>query len=80
MGFHHNPEELSDELKRVGSIIHCADILCAQEEIGFSMAAQAEEFTEELLERVGITVEQLVEVRDNMGPELEDAEATLGSV
>jgi HD-like signal output (HDOD) protein len=77
VGFHHNPENLADELKRIGMIIHCADILCCQEGHGFSLTAGDEEFTEELLQGIGLTVEQLVEVRDNMGPDLEEAETVL---
>jgi len=79
VGFHHNPEDLAAELRRIGLIVHCADILCCQEGHGFSLTASDEEFTEELLTGAGITVEQLVEVRDSMGPDLEEASAMLVS-
>jgi HD-like signal output (HDOD) protein len=79
VGFHHNPEDLAAELKRIGMIVHCADILCCQEGHGFSLTAGDEEFTEELLSGVGITVEQLVDVRDSMLPELEEASAMLST-
>ncbi len=79
VGFHHNPDELSAELQRVGMIIHCADTLCCQEQYGFHLTGDDQEFTEELLGAIGISVEQLVEVRDNMGPDLEEAHALLGS-
>lgn len=77
VGFHHNPEDLAAELRRMGLIIHCADILCCQEQFGFHLTANDEEFTQELLESIGVTVEQLVEVRDSMGPDLEEAHAML---
>jgi len=77
VGFHHNPEDLAAELRRMGLIIHCADILCCQEQFGFHLTASDEEFTQELLESIGVTVEQLVEVRDSMGPDLEEAHAML---
>jgi len=77
VGFHHNPDDLAAELKRIGMIVHCADVLCCQEGHGFSLTADDAEFTEELLNGVGITVEKLVEVRDNMLPELEEASAML---
>ena len=79
VGFHHSPETLATELQRVGMLIHCADILCCQEELGFSLTAKDTDFTEELLDTLHLTVEQLVEVRDNMVPELEEAEAMLGA-
>lgn len=79
VAFHHNPEALSQELRKVGMIVRCADVLCCQEEIGFSLTAAGEEFTEELLQGVGITVEQLVEARDTMEEDLEECLAILGS-
>jgi HD-like signal output (HDOD) protein len=57
VGFHHCPDELATELKRIGMIVHCADVLCCQEGFGFSLTADDEEFTEDLLEGIGITVE-----------------------
>jgi HD-like signal output (HDOD) protein len=78
VGFHHRPETLSSELSRFVMIVHCADVLCCQQQIGFSLTAQNEEFTEELLEAIGISIDQLVTVRDEMGPELEEAETLLG--
>ncbi|MCB9851015.1 MAG: HDOD domain-containing protein [Phycisphaerales bacterium] len=79
VGFHHNPEDLATELKRIGQIVHCADILCCQEGHGFSLTADDEEFTEDLLSSIGITVEQLVDVRDNMADELAEAESMLST-
>jgi HD-like signal output (HDOD) protein len=78
VGFHHNPENLAPELQRVGMIMQCADILCCQENFGFSLTASDTPFTEELLTGVGVTVEQLVEVRDAMPAELQESEAILG--
>ncbi|NOX57622.1 MAG: HDOD domain-containing protein [Planctomycetes bacterium] len=77
VGFHHNPEELSDELKRIGMIVHTADIMCCQEKHGFSLTAATEEFTQELLDAVGVTIEQLVEVRDALPDGLAEARAVL---
>jgi HD-like signal output (HDOD) protein len=77
VGYHHNPEELSDELKRIGMIVHTADILCCQEQHGFSLTAAHEEFTQDLLDCVGVTVEQLVEIRDGLPEALADAQVVL---
>jgi HD-like signal output (HDOD) protein len=78
VGFHHHPEDLAAELRRVGQITQCADILCCQEGHGFSLTANDAQFTEELLAGVGITVEQLVEIRDSLPTELAESEAILG--
>ncbi len=77
VGFHHNPEQLASELQRMGTIVQCADILCCQEQLGFNLTAANDEFTQELLDGIHITVDQLVEVRDTMEPELEEAELML---
>jgi HD-like signal output (HDOD) protein len=79
VGFHHNPETLATELQRVGMLIHCADILCCQEDLGFSLTAKDVDFTQELLDTLHLSVEQLVEVRDTMVPELEEAEFLLSA-
>lgn len=79
VGFHHNPEALAPELQRIGMIIACADILCCQEQIGFYLTAHNDEFTEDMLESIGINIEQLVEIRDTMDEDLEEALALLGA-
>ncbi len=77
VGYHHNPEELSDELTRIGMIVHTADILCCQEQHGFHWTAANEEFTQDLLDCVGVTIEQLVEIRDALPEALADAQVVL---
>jgi len=79
VGFHHDPMALSAELQRIGNIIACADVLCCQEKIGFYLTAHDQEFTEEMLESIGINIEQLVEIRDNMEDDLEEALSLLGA-
>ncbi|MCP4594283.1 MAG: HDOD domain-containing protein [bacterium] len=73
IGFHHRPGDLSPELQRLGNLIHLADVLCCKEELGYAQTASHLEITEELLDAVGITVEQLTEVRDQLVEELEEA-------
>lgn len=77
IGFHHNPQNLSAELQRLGNLIHLADLLCCKEGLGFSMTAASEEMTEDLLEAIGITVEQLTEIRDQLLEDLDDAVSML---
>ena len=73
IGFHHRPHDLSPELQRLGNLIHLADVLCCQEGMGFVQTAAHQEITEELLDALGLTVEQLTEVRDQLVEELDDA-------
>ena len=79
VGFHHNPDTLSGELKGLGVLVQVADILCCQEQLGFYLTARGEVITEEMLDTLGITQEQLDEVREAMPQALSDAESTLAS-
>ena len=77
VGFHHNPESLSVELRNMAMLIQVADILCCEEKIGFYLTSQGEQITPEMLEALSITQEQLDEVREALPEQLEEAEATL---
>ncbi len=79
VGFHHCPEKLSAELQKLGCTVHVADVLCCQEQLGFYLTAQHQELTEEMLAIVGITAEQLEDVKASLQEELEDAQAMLSS-
>ena len=79
VGFHHNPETLSVELRNMAMLIQLADILCCQEKIGFYLTAQHGQVTTELLDALGITPEQLEEVREQLAEQVAEAEATLTS-
>lgn len=78
VGFHHNPELLSDELKGIGTIIKVADVLCCQEQLGFYLTAYEGEITDADLELLQVTPEQLEEVRAALPELLTEAEAALG--
>ncbi len=77
VGFHHNPEALSVELRNIATLIQVADIVCCQEKIGFYLTAPHDLITEEQLEVLGITGEQLEEIRASLPDQVADAEATL---
>lgn len=79
VGYHHNPEAVSDEVKNLASLIHLADVIACQEKIGFYLTAQNEEVYGEKLEALGITNEQIDEIRAELPELLEEAEATLSS-
>ena len=77
VGFHHNPEALSVELRNIATLIHLADVLCCQEKIGFYLTAQHSVVTEDMLDTLGITYEQFDELRSTLTDQVTEAEATL---
>ena len=79
VGFHHNPEALSIELRNIASLIKVADVLCCQDRIGFYLTAQNEQITPEMLDRLSVTQEQLDELRADLPERLAEAEQSLAS-
>jgi len=77
VGFHHNPETVSVELKNISAVIHLADVIACQERLGFYLTAQTENISAELLEMLNISEAQLNEVRAELPAQLADVEATL---
>ena len=77
VGFHHNPEALSPELRNLATLIQVADVLCCQERIGFYLTAQDGVIGDAALDTLSITREQLEEVRAALPDGLADAEAML---
>ncbi|MCP4247821.1 MAG: HDOD domain-containing protein [bacterium] len=77
VGFHHTPEKLSDELKKLGHTIHVADILCCRQRLGFYQTSEGVEMTPGLYDAAGITPEQFEEISEALAQELEDAEGML---
>ena len=79
VGFHHNPDALSVELRNMATLIQAADILCCQERIGFYLTSQGSAIEPHMLETLGITEEQLEEIRFSLPEAVEEAEATLST-
>lgn len=79
VGFHHNPETLSVELRNMATLIQLADVVCCQEKIGFYLTAQNGQVTTEMLDALSITQAQLDEVRANLAQQVAEAETTLKS-
>ena len=77
VGFHHQPESLSIELRNMATVIQLADILCCQEKIGFYLTAQNQTITEEMLDTLSITLEQVDEIRGTLAEQVAEGEATL---
>lgn len=79
VGFHHNPEDLSAELRNIATLIRLADVLCCQEEIGFYLTNRDGAITEEMLDTLSITEAQLEEIRTSLADQITEAEISLGA-
>lgn len=77
VGFHHNPEQLSVELRNMATLIQLADMLVCHEQLGFYLTAQNASITPEILDALSITQAQLDEVRECLPDLVADAETTL---
>ena len=77
VGFHHNPEALSVELRNMAMLIRVADKLCCQGQVGFYLTARPGEITEEMLDTLSVTPEQIEEVRTALPDKMAEAEASL---
>jgi len=77
VGFHHNPEAVSVELRNMASLIRIADVMACHEKVGFYYSARGDSINQETLDALGITQEQVDEVRANVPEQLAEAEATL---
>ncbi len=77
VGFHHTPERLSAELRRIVSIIHAADVLCCTEKVGFCLTAADCALDDDLLSSIDLSREAMENVRQQFQAELTSAEAVL---
>lgn len=77
VGFHHNPESLSPELRNMAVLIQTADVMVCEEKIGFYLTAQSQTITDEMLEVLAVSRDQVEEVRAELPDQLAEAESTL---
>ena len=77
MGYHHNPEPLTETESRFVSYIQLADVLCCQENIGFSLSCAGQELPPGLLNACKLSQEQVDEIRETLPEDTASAESTL---
>lgn len=77
VGFHHNPESVSVELRNMATLIRLADVMACEEKLGFYYSARGDAMNKEQLDALGITQPQVDEVRAGLAEQLAEAEATL---
>jgi HD-like signal output (HDOD) protein len=64
IGYHHKPMELAPVNQELSIAVHVADVLACRQQIGFSMTAANEQYSEEMLERLKLNpsiIEDIVE-------------------
>lgn len=79
VGFHHNPSELSPELRNIATLINVADVLCCQEKVGFYLTNHSGEIQEEALDSLALTSQQIEDLRASLPERVAEAETTLGT-
>jgi len=77
IGYHHHVDKLSKENRLLTQIVHIADILCCQEQIGFPICSENQEISDELLEDAGLTRSDIETTKEILPEQIETAESIL---
>jgi HD-like signal output (HDOD) protein len=76
-GFHHQPNQLADNNRSLVTLVHVADVICAQEGQGFNLTAIHQPLDEQLLKSVGLDSAAVERVRKSI-PTLMQSAAMIG--
>ena len=79
VGFHHNPEALTVELRNMAALIQLADVLASQERVGFYLTAHDGQLNQDMMEILGISAEDVQAIRESIPELVADATGTLAS-
>lgn len=74
IAYHHNPERLQPDFRRVVTTIQVADIICCQNEIGFCFTAANTDVTDEMLLEIGINPDRIQAVLEELPARIEETE------
>jgi putative nucleotidyltransferase with HDIG domain len=75
IAYHHNPERLQPETRRVVTLIQAADTICAQNQLGFWLTAQTQDVTEEMLALLNLSSARVGELLEILPERIAEAEA-----
>lgn len=75
ISYHHNPERLKPEFRKAVTLVQVADIICCQNELGFSLTARNHEVTVEMLEQIGLDEERVAASLEVLPERIEETEA-----
>lgn len=79
VGYHHRVDDVAPEFRKMVTLVHVADVLACQEQLGFYLAAKDEAYGPEHLEIIGASTDQIEEVRGILKDETDAAEGMIGS-
>jgi len=74
-GFHHHPMDLSPNNWTLTSLVHIADILTAQQEIGYTRGVEQREIESQTLERMELTETNLQDAAEQLPKAMDEAKA-----
>lgn len=72
-GFHHRPSELPENHRTLATLVHIAEIICAQQKLGFTRSVETLEIDPGLMSEVGLTEAYLKEVHDKLPEAVDEA-------
>jgi HD-like signal output (HDOD) protein len=72
-GYHHRPMELAEEHRPLTGLVHLADIIVANQKLGFCASVELTEMNPELMEQLNLTSEGIDEVIEALPEALEEA-------
>ncbi len=75
ISYHHNPELLAVEHRRPVSIIHIADTICCQNQLGFYLTARHQELTEQQLQDSGLSEASVAGALEPLAERIEETRA-----
>lgn len=78
IAYHHDPQTLKPEFKRLASIIFIADTICSQNQIGYWLPGYTQELTQDMLDCVQLSAEGLTQVAETLPERIAEAEQVFG--
>ena len=76
-GYHHRPLELAENSRVLTSLVHVADVTCANLKIGFSKSVECNTVSAEILTQLNLTQEQVDAVGKAIPDAMQEAAALL---
>jgi HD-like signal output (HDOD) protein len=77
IGYHHNVENLSNEVRLLPTLVYISDVMCCHDRIGFHLTADGQPLEDTLLQSIGLTVNDFNQVREELEEHIAIAEDTL---
>lgn len=78
IAYHHNPENLRPEFKKLVTTIKVADTICCQNEIGFYLTAQTQDVSEDELAIIGVNGDKVAQLVERLEERIQEAESIFG--